>query len=195
MIEAKLKHLIVPAVLLLMASNAWADCKADLNTAWNNAMHGSPYHAETKVTSAGTNIEMMGNIIPPDQIDMQTPQGRMIMTKKGVWMQQGGKWTKMPDVMRKMIGGQVSVVSDQTMKNVSNLKCLGEKEFEGKSYTAYEFDTSGTAMGIKAQSHVTLYTEDGKIAVSVIDGEAMGQKSHTVQKITYDDSITITEPK
>lgn len=140
-------------------------------------------------------MQMSGNIIPPDQFDITTGQGRMILTKEGAWMQQGGQWSQMPDSIRKMMGGQAAIATEQALNNATNIKCLGDQAFDGTSYTAYEFDTSGEIMGVKTTSHATIYAADGRPAVSVIDGEAMGQKSHTVQKITYDSSITISVPK
>ena len=182
MIENVRTQLVASFALLAMSTASLADCASDLNDVLAASMTSGPFRTETSISSAGTDMQMTGNIIPPDQFDINTGQGRMILTKEGAWMQQGGQWTQMPDMVRKMVGGQAAIATEQTLKNATNIKCLGEKDFEGKSYAAYEFDTTGEMMGVKATSHVVIYAEGGKPAVSIIDGEAMGQKSHTVQK-------------
>ena len=174
---------------------ALADCKSDLTAVIANTISGGGYHQETSIVSGTTKIAMHGDVIPPDQFDITMPQGRMIMTKAGTWMQHGGKWMKMPDTMRKIVLGQVSMGMSQGMKNMKNLKCLGTQPYDGGSYTAYEFDSSALVMGVASNSHAIVYVTDGRPAVIVIDGQAMGRKSRTIQKLTYDPSITITAPK
>lgn len=194
MTRSILKFALATAAMLY-AVPAHADCMAEISSVMAGARTVGPYHQATTMISASRTMNIEGNVILPDQFDINMPQGRMIMTKNGAWMQKGGKWTKMPDTMRKMLGANVAQGAASSLKNIINTKCLGAQDFEGNSHTTYEFDTSGVAMGIKSKSHVTLYVDDGKPVVMVIDGEAMGRKSHTVQKITYDASIKITEPK
>ncbi len=79
--------------------------------------------------------------------------------------------------------------------SVKDVECLGSKDYEGGSYDAYLFHTAGEMMGIASTATVTLYASNGLPAWLVVDGEAMGKKSVTVQKVTFDPSITITPPK
>ena len=195
MTKASHFFLVFVASTCATLAQARADCKADLEAVIANTKTAGPYHQVTTITSGATTMNMQGNVILPDQFDITMPQGRMIMSKKGTWMQRDGKWMKMPDAMRKMVGNQVGMAGTQSMKNVTNLKCLGNQTYDGASYTAFDFDSSATVMGIASTSHATMYVSDGKPAVVIVDGQAMGRKSHTVQKITYDPSLKITEPK
>jgi hypothetical protein len=51
-------------------------------------------------------------------------------------------------------------------------------------------------MGFSVSSHNKVFIdESGRVVRSESDSEAMGNKSHTVQTIHYDDSIRISAPQ
>jgi hypothetical protein len=60
----------------------------------------------------------------------------------------------------------------------------------------YNYEAKANFMGMDSFAKVAMYVNsDGKPEWMVVDGEAMGTKSMTTQKITYDDSIVIADPQ
>lgn len=190
------RTLISLAAICAAATSALADCNAEFAGIWQGFMKAGPYHVEMQMTGAGGGTgAMQGDVIRPDKFHMTMPQGEMIMIGENVWMNMGGAWRQMPGTPGKMIKGQMSQSLDSGFKNHTNVQCLGATTYRDKAVTAYAFDSAGTFAGIKAKSHLQVYTINNLPAFIVVDGEAMGHKSHTEQAITYDPSITIAPPK
>jgi hypothetical protein len=189
---------IMATVLLFLsgAGPAAADCVADIKSIMEMMTTAGAYHVKTRVTSGGFDTRMEGKVRLPDHFDMGTPQGRMILTPEGMWMQTGGAWQQMPATMRDSIKSMMTQGMNMSVSNMTSAQCLGNQNYEGGTYAAYSFNSSGTLMGIESKASVTLYADSGgKPAWMVVDGEAMGQKSLTVQQIIFDNSIVISPPK
>jgi hypothetical protein len=183
------------ATSALVNQPAMADCKAELTALLQKSQDFGPYHVKVTTTSDSGNLAYEGKINPPKEFDINMQQGRMVMTEKGLWMENGGQWQAMPAEMGAMMRDMIQQGIAQAPDMISRADCLGKQDYAGGSYEAYSFDTAGEAMGIKSKATVTLYAdENGRANWVVVDGEAMGMKSHTVQKITYDASITISPP-
>jgi hypothetical protein len=190
------KFIFVAATLLSSATSANADCAAELQAIMQGHATAGPYHVTMDQTMADKTRKIEADVILPSSFHMKMPEMETIMLKQGTWMKMDGKWRAMPGAMSGAVAKAVSTGMEKGMANVKNLQCLGPQSVEGKTYTTYDFDSSGEAMGVKATSHVTLYKGDnGLPAIMIIDGEAMGHKSKTVQHITYDPSITISPPQ
>ncbi len=192
-----MKHSIITILALgLGAAAAHADCAAELQAVMDGHLKAGPYHVTMDQTMAGKTRKMEIDAILPSSFHMKSPEMETIMLKQGTWMKMGGKWMAMPGAMSGMVSGAIATGMEKGMANIKNLQCLGPQSVEGKTYTTYDFDSSGEAMGIKATSHVTLYKGDnGLPAIMIVEGEAMGHKSKTVQHMTYDPAITISPPQ
>lgn len=111
-------------------------------------------------------------------------------------MNQGGQWTKMPMNMAGMVKQLTPDAIKQSYDNMANVQQLADAEVDGEATKVYEYDTSATIMGIKADSHVKLYVakSNGLILRQDVDGKAMGIASQTISTYDYDPSINITAP-
>jgi hypothetical protein len=184
------------AATLLLASSAHADCLAEIQAIMQNHLKAGPYHTTMESDMAGMKRTTEIDVILPSSFHMKAANMETIMLKEGTWMNMNGKWMVMPGNMSGMMEQNIKNGMESGFKNMANVQCEGPQTFEGKTLNKYEMDSTGEAMGIKATSHITMYTSDnGLPQVMLVDGEAMGHKSHTVQHISYDPSITITPPK
>jgi hypothetical protein len=191
-------RLLISSFLCLAsaAGLAHADCKADLAAVLDMHKTAGPYHASMTTTSAGRTTKAEADVILPDRFHVVSTDMEMIMVKKQAWMKMGGSWQAMPGEAASMMSGMIQSGMAKGISGASNITCLGAQSFQGSSYTGYAFDSTGSMMGIKATSHVTMYTADsGLPAWVVVDGKAMGKASKTVQKLIFKSSISIAPPQ
>jgi hypothetical protein len=194
--ETIMKRILAAAALLALSTTAQADCKTDIQTILKSLENSGPYSIEIKTESGGEKVEMTGKIILPDSVHMKSDAFEVVMTPNGVWMAQGGLLKKLPDNMREKIKGMVEQGMRLGAQAVDNAECVGSADFEGQSYALYKYDASIDLLGITSKSKVAMYVkDDGKPEWMLVDGEAMGFKSKTRQRITFDDSITISDPQ
>lgn len=186
--------LALAGLLIATATPALADCKAELDAVFK-AQLATPYRTEMSVQSNGQPMKVTAEVIYPDSFHIKSDAMETVMVKKKAWMKMGGKWQAMPAETAAMMAQMIETGVSKGVAGVRDVECLGNQPFEGTAYEAYRFKTSGEMMGVASTAAVTLYATDGLPAWLVIDGEAMGQKSVTVQKVTFDPSITITPPK
>jgi hypothetical protein len=190
------RTLISFVALAAGACPAFADCNAELAGIWQAFMKAGPYHVEMQMAGpGGQGRTIQGDVDLPDKFHMIMPQGEMVKIGDNIWMNMGGAWRQMPGAAGKMMQGQMMQGMAAGLKSHANVQCLGAQTYQGKAVSAYVFDSAGNFSGIKTKSHVQLFTDNGLPAFLVVDGEAMGHKSHTEQTITYDPSITIAPPK
>ncbi|MDE2384600.1 MAG: hypothetical protein KGO53_08275 [Alphaproteobacteria bacterium] len=188
--------MMTAVALLLGTAAAKADCAAELQAMMQGHLQAGPYHVAMESSAAGKTHTMEIDVILPSSFHMKSPEMESVMMKQGSWMKMGGKWMAMPGNMSAMVTSSIKTGMENTMAGITNLQCLGAQQVEGKSYTAYSYDSSGAAVGMPTSSHVTVYKGDnGLPAILIVDGQAMGVKSKTTQHITYDPAITITAPQ
>ena len=180
---------------LVLSTPAHADCLAEIQGIMQNHMKAGPYHIAMESDMGGAKRMMEIDAIMPSSFHMKAPNMEFIMLKEGVWMNTAGKWMNMPAAMSGMMEQNIKTGIASGMKAISNVQCEGAQPIEGQTLNKYEMDSSGQAMGINVVSHITMYASDkGLPQIMMVDGEAMGHKTHAVQHITYDPSITITPP-
>jgi hypothetical protein len=191
-----MRPVFAAAALAAFSTSAFADCKADVAAIFEAYKSGGPFRVEMAATANGQTTKATAEVIMPDRFRVSSREMEMIMVKKKAWMKIGGSWQAMPGQAAAMMGNMIETGIAQGINDVKNVKCLGRKDYEGETYDAYSFTSTGEMMGIASTADVTMYMGDGALpAWMVVDGEAMGTKSKTVQKITPDASITIKPPK
>lgn len=184
------------AVLFSFASTAQADCKSDIQDILQAMETNGPYRMEMTSSSNGTDMVMQADIILPHSMKMKTEGMEVVMTPNGVWMAQDGKLKKMPDGMKDQMQAMIRQGINLGLNAVEDAQCPGSTAFEGGTFEFYKYSTNVEFMGIKTSSKIDMYVnDDNKAEWLVVDGEAMGIKSHTKQHIIYDDSITIPDPQ
>lgn len=185
---------VAMAAIAAAATPALADCKSDLDAIFK-AQLATPYRTEMTIKGPSQPMTVTAEVIYPDSFHMKAAQMETIMVKKKAWMKMGGTWQAMPAEAAAQFSAMINSGISKGVAAVKDVQCLGTQSYEGGSYDAYQFNTSGEMMGIQSTAKVTLYASDGLPAWLVVDGEAMGKKSVTVQKVTFDPSIKITPPK
>jgi hypothetical protein len=191
------KLICLGIAISIMSSEAHADCAADLQAVVEKLLKAGPYHTDMSMVAGGRTTDISSDVILPDRFHMTMPQGEVVKIKDGLWMKVSGKWQAMPASVAHAIQSPIDQGIAQGMKNVKNLNCLGPQDYDGQSFTTYEFDSSGEAAGIKSKAHVIMYVDaaSGLPAWMIVNGEAMGRKSTMTQHVTFDPGITITQPK
>lgn len=131
-----------------------------------------------------------------NRIRVNTDQASFIVLPEGTWMRTGGgEWMKPPIDMSAMFKRLVPSTLEEIRAGTRNIRDEGMQTVDGESLRAVSYDVDTQVMGISVSSHNTVFIDtSGRIVRSVSDGEAMGHKTHSVQKIRYDDSIRITAP-
>ena len=175
---------------------AKADCLTDIQAIMKAMETSGPYRVEMEIDSAGSKSRLTSDVIMPHSMHMKGEGMEMVMTPNGVWTSQGAALQRMPDGMKDQIQGMIKQGMNLGLSSIKEPECVGETEFEGESYSLFKYNSDAEFMGIKSKSSVQMYVDDGNRPVwMVVDGEAMGIKSLTKQKITYDSSITIADPQ
>ena len=194
--EAKLKLiLITTAALTLSTTFAQADCNAEIKAMMDAHIKAGPYHVTMDQQMASISMKTEADVILPDSFHMKNSRMETVLLPAGAWMKIGGKWTAMPAAMSTQVALSIKSNMDTSKMNLANAQCLGAQQIEGQTLTAYSFDSSAEIMGTKATSHITAYKNSNDLpAIMMVEGEALGHKSKTVQHITYDPSITISPP-
>lgn len=190
-------HRFALAALLAFAPVvASADVKSEMMAAHAAMVEAGKFRMTGTVTSKEGTVPLWSEVQWPDRFHARNPGGEFIVLPGATYMKQGGQWMKMPMDMSAMIQSMTPGAIRQQFENMTNAKSLGEKTIDGETLVGYEYDTSATMMGIKAESHVQVWIDPDtkRIVRQTVDGKAMGQTSKTEQVYEYDDSISIDAP-
>lgn len=160
-------------------------------------MLGSRCVTESVATSgngAGTRTTVEFDTVK--RLRVTTEAMSLVILPEGTWMRTGdGEWTKPPIDMSALVKRLVPSTVEEIRAATSNVKDLGMQSVDGQQYRAISYDLNMTIMGIAVATQNTVYLDgSGRIVRTVSDGTAMGQTSHTVQTIRYDDSIRVNAP-
>ena len=153
--------------------------------------------AETVATDAkGRESRSQVEFDTINRIRVSTDQASFIVLPEGTWMRTGGgEWTKPPIDMSAMFKRLVPSTLEEIRAGTRNIRDEGMQSVDGENLHAVSYDVNTQVMGISVSSHNTVFIDaSGRIVRSVSDGEAMGHKTHSVQKIRYDDAIRISAP-
>jgi hypothetical protein len=190
----------VMSVLLIAAAAQnihAADARADITAAMHQmAKPGSKYHTVGVNTSDGKTMKSSVDIIMPDHFHVIGDRAEIIVIPEGSWMKHDSTWQKLPMDMSRMIGQFTPAAMAEAEKNMSDAKFLGDGSINGEKAKTYSYTTTMSIMGIKSTSNAKIWVSDssGRVIHMESDGSAMGKTTHTVQDITYDNSIAITPP-
>ena len=186
-----------PALLfsILAATSAHADCKADIDTVLQAMQTAPPYIVEIETTSDGSTVKMQGKAILPHSIQMTGDGMNMVLTPNGFWMGKDGQLKKSPPEAAEQMRTMMKQGMNLGMQAIEAPECIGSTSYEGANYQLYKYVAKGDFMGIKSTSKVEMYVNaSGYAEWMLMDGEAMDIKSQTRQHMTYDDSLTISDP-
>lgn len=188
--------LLALAVTVPATAHADSDAQAVVVAAQKKMMD-LRFRTEMTSTSKGETSKATGEFDTMERMHMKTPDAEIIMVPEGVWMRSKGEgWMKPPIDMSGMFKQFMPKTVADIQKGMSNVKDEGMSTWQGKPTRVISYDMNTKVMGFSVKSHNRLWIDKSGLPIhSEVDSEAMGQKSHAVQDIIYDDSIRITAPK
>lgn len=133
-----------------LASPAFADCKQDVDKAFEKLRNGKTFRQETKIIDdAKGTLSMKVDYILPDKMSQSVSMGNSammmetIVTEGKVYSNNGQGWAEVPEKFATAIVEQLKAVAEPPKNNLA-YECLGDKEFEGKTYAAYSAKLPGS---------------------------------------------------
>lgn len=132
--------------LLVGATSAVADdCSKEVNDAFAKLRNSSAFRMETKITDPKQGgLSMSNDYVLPDRmhqtVSMEKGPGNMEMILIGneAWSKQENTgWAQVPPNFAEAIAKQMKETVAEPPKDVQAYECLGDVEFEGKTYKGY----------------------------------------------------------
>lgn len=137
--------MLVAGLLFGLTAGAQADCKSEVDQAFSKLRGGKSFRVETRIVNEkeGT-LEMTVDYVLPDRMHQRVKLGNSpalmetIAIGDRVWSTQGQGWTEVPKNFAEAITGQLKQQMAPPTSTTTTYECLGETEFEGKTYLAYK---------------------------------------------------------
>lgn len=133
----------VIALCVMTCSHAYADCKGEVDGAFTKLREVKSFRLTTKIVNPQGTLNMQVDYILPDRMHQRVRLGdspaemETVAIGEQVWSNQGQGWAEVPKNFADEITKQLKQsVAEPTKSNLS-YDCLGDKEFEGKTYAAY----------------------------------------------------------
>jgi hypothetical protein len=130
-------------VLVMTAMPAYADCKAEVDGAFAKLREAKAFRMASKIVNPQGTLNISVDYMLPDRMHQRVRLGESpaemetIAIGEKVWSNQGQGWAEVPE----NFAGEIVKQIQQTVAAPSQSKivysCLGDKEFEGKTYAAY----------------------------------------------------------
>lgn len=174
---------------------ARADVRADILDAFQKMMD-SRFAIDARSTTDGETTTSHAEYDTIKRIHMKTAEMEMIVLPEGTWMRSGdGDWTKPPFDIGAMASKLVPQTIEEMQNGIANVKDEGMGKWQGQAAHIVSYDMDTKVMMFTIESHNRVWIDaQGRIIHSEADSTAMGNKSHTVQDIRYDDTIRISAP-
>lgn len=135
------------AVLLISVSGpalAEVSCKEQVDAAFAKLRESGKFRLETTINNKDGTLKMLADYVLPDRMHQKVTLGgegaamEMIVVGKKAWSNQGGGWAALPDAFAQTVANQIKDSVANAPKVSTEYKCVGDKEFEGKTYTLYQ---------------------------------------------------------
>ncbi len=134
------------ATLILISAPALADpsCKEQVDAAFAKLRNAKSFHMETTISNTEGTLKMSADYVLPDRMHQKVRLGsdgtamEMIVIGKQAWSNQGGGWVELPESFANTVANQIKETVSEAPKVMTDYKCVGDREFEGKSYALYQ---------------------------------------------------------
>ncbi|CAA2137891.1 hypothetical protein HYPP_00687 [Hyphomicrobium sp. ghe19] len=134
------------AILTLTSAPAFADqsCKEQVDAAFAKLRDAKSFRLETTISNSDGTLKMSADYVLPDRMHQKVTLGgdgaamEMIVVGKKAWSNQGSGWAELPEAFANTVANQVKETVSEAPKVATDYKCIGDREFEGKSYTLYQ---------------------------------------------------------
>lgn len=138
-------RLLLLAISLVAASHsgAYADCKSDVDAAFDKLRASKSFRLKTAIVNPQGSLKMTVDYVLPDRmhqkVSVSTGSGplELIVIGTKAWSNNGQGWAEMPASFAEHVAGQIKQSVAAPPPNSNDFSCLGDKELEGKTYTAY----------------------------------------------------------
>ena len=139
-------RIILAASLLFVSGPAFADvsCKGQVDAAFPKLRDAGKFRLETTIKNKDGTLKMQADYVLPDRMHQTVTLGgegaamEMIVVGKKAWSNQGGGWAELPEAFAQTVANQIKDTVADAPKVSTDYKCVGDKEFEGKTYTLYQ---------------------------------------------------------
>jgi hypothetical protein len=192
---------VFAAALALAPAPVLADAKAEIIASHAAMMTKGKFKVESDISSGSDKTRSSATVVWPDRYHIvnQLAGGQVmevIVLPGSTYMKQGGQWSRFPMDMSAMIKAFSPDAMTQSQANMTEIEDLGSEAVDGRLARKFRYKTSATVMGIKSSSAVTTWIDDGTDLPikQQVEGEAMGQKSTTMQTYTFDDALKVEAP-
>jgi len=193
--------------LLLGTSAAFADCTSEVNEAFAKLRKSAAFRMETKITNDQGSLSMSNDYVLPDRmhqtVSMSTggpSKMETILIGDKAWAnQENAGWAEVPPNFAATLAKQMKETVTEPPKDTQEYECLGDVEFEGKTYKGYRAKRAAKE-GAQAPGDgnvQTIYVDkDLDIPVrNIATPEADPNKRLFDGKFTLRDGLKIEPPK
>jgi cell wall-associated NlpC family hydrolase len=133
------------AVLLACCSTAHADCSSEVNDAFAKLRTMPAFSMQTKITNEQGTLDMNNDYVLPDRMHQRVSLSsggagtmEMILIGSKAWSNQGQGWVPLPQEFTDKIKAQMKETVVDPPKETTTYTCLGDVQFEGKTYAGYQ---------------------------------------------------------
>jgi len=127
----------------VMALPAQADCKQDVDGAFAKLRETKTFRMASRIVSPQGTLNISVDYMLPDRMHQRVRLGdgpaemETIAVGDKVWSNQGQGWAEVPENFAGEIVKQIQQAVAAPSQSKIAYDCLGDKEFEGKTYAAY----------------------------------------------------------
>lgn len=133
-------------LLILASAPALADetCKEQVDAAFAKLREAKSFRLETTIKNPEGTLRMSADYVLPDRMHQKVVLGKdgppmeMIVIGKQAWSNQGSGWVALSEAFANTVANQVKETVAEAPKVMTDYKCAGDKEFEGKTYSVYQ---------------------------------------------------------
>ena len=196
------------SLLLAMSATAAADCKADVNTAFEKLRASKAFRMKTTIVNEQGSLKMSVDYVLPDRmhqkVSLSTGSGplELIVIGTKAWSNNGQGWAEMPATFAEHVAGQIKQSVAAPPPSNSDFTCLGDKELEGKSYAAYravlaapqpQGQSQGASPGINVQT-VYIDKSTGLPERNIVTADLASEKRLFDGTFSFPQTIAIEPP-
>ncbi len=128
---------------LTFASRAAADCKSDVNGAFDKLRQSASFRMRTTIVNDQGSLRMTVDYVPPDRMHQKVTVSNgdgpleLIVIGTRAWSNNGQGWAELPPTYAEHVAGELKATVADPPAQDTEFVCLGDVELEGKSYAAY----------------------------------------------------------
>lgn len=141
-----MRSILTGLLILASAAPALADtsCKEQVDAAFAKLREAKSFRLETTITNAEGTLSMSADYVLPDRMHQKVVLGKdgqpmeMIVIGKQAWSNQGAGWVALSEAFANTVANQIKETVTEAPKVMTDYKCAGDTEFEGKTYAVYQ---------------------------------------------------------